>query len=301
MLTNRRFVGLDDYYAVSDFLETLFQPGNRDGNWIRPLWSYMHSHPMLDWGMLGRIRLWEDEGRLVAVAHYESVLGEAFFDVHPDYDRLKPEMLDYACADLARVEPDGQRALTAYISEFDTAFAQHAAARGFQRNPNADRTMMMLETPEGFAPDLKIRDGFRITSLAEENDLVKMDRVLWRGFNHPGEPPVMGVRDRRQMQSSPYFRHDLTLAAVAPNGDFVSFCGMWYEPRNRIALVEPVATDPDYRRLGLGRAVVLEGVRRCAALGARVAFVGSVQEFYRSLGFNPVMAQQAWTWAKAAG
>jgi len=45
---------------------------------------------------------------------------------------------------------------------------------------------------------------------------------------------------------------------------------------------------------------VLEGVRRCAALGARVAFVGSVQEFYRSLGFNPVMAQQAWTWAKAA-
>lgn len=294
MLTSRRFVGIDDYYAVSEFIETLYRPENRDGNWIRPIWSYMHSHPFLDWGALGRIRVWEDDGRVVAVAHYESVLGEAFFELHPDDDRLKPELLDYACAELAREEPDGRRALTAYISEFDPVFTGLAVARGFRRDPDADRTMMMLETPEGFAPDLNVRDGFRITSLAEENDLAKMHRVLWRGFNHPGEPPVLGVRDRRQMQSSPFFRQDLTLAVVAPNGDFVSFCGMWYEPRNRIALVEPVATDPDYRRMGLGRAVVLEGVRRCAALGARVAFVGSVQDFYKSLGFRPVMTQQAW-------
>ena len=114
-------------------------------------------------------------------------------------------------------------------------------------------------------------------------------------------PPAGGVRDRRQMQSSPYFRHDLTLAAVAPKGDFVSYCGMWYEPRNRIALVEPVATDPDYRRLGLGRTVVLEGVRRCAALGARVAFVGSDQDFYKSLGFRTAFVGEAWKWVKVDG
>lgn len=43
--------------------------------------------------------------------------------------------------------------------------------------------------------------------------------------------------------------------------------------------VEPVATDPDYRRMDLGKAAVLEGIRRCGELGAEVAYVGSVKDF----------------------
>jgi predicted N-acetyltransferase YhbS len=54
----------------------------------------------------------------------------------------------------------------------------------------------------------------------------------------------------------------------------------------------PVATDPQYRRMGLGRAAVLEGVRRCAALGARRAYVGSDQAFYQALGFRKVYDSQ---------
>jgi len=32
-------------------------------------------------------------------------------------------------------------------------------------------------------------EGFRIVSMAEECDPRKYNRVLWRGFDHPGEPP----------------------------------------------------------------------------------------------------------------
>jgi predicted N-acetyltransferase YhbS len=46
--------------------------------------------------------------------------------------------------------------------------------------------------------------------------------------------------------------------------------------------------------LGLGRAAVLEGVRRCGALGAEVACVGSAMPFYLSLGFEPVYNRSAW-------
>jgi len=55
---------------------------------------------------------------------------------------------------------------------------------------------------------------------------------------------------------------------------------MWYTPDIDYAVVEPVATDPDYRRMGLGKAVVLEGVRRCFAEGANTIYVGSGQQFY---------------------
>jgi predicted N-acetyltransferase YhbS len=96
------------------------------------------------------------------------------------------------------------------------------------------------------------------------------------------------------MFDTPKARRDLKIAVKAPNGDFVAFCGMFFEANNQFAYVEPVATDPDYRRLGLGKAVVLEGIRRCADLGAKEAFVGSDQLFYQTIGFQKVYNTECW-------
>jgi predicted N-acetyltransferase YhbS len=96
------------------------------------------------------------------------------------------------------------------------------------------------------------------------------------------------------MQSAANFRRDLNIVAIAPDGAYAAYAGTWYEPLNRYAYVEPVATDPTYRRLGLGRAAVLEGVRRCGLLGAEVAYVGSDQEFYKAIGFELIFNTQCW-------
>lgn len=87
---------------------------------------------------------------------------------------------------------------------------------------------------------------------------------------------------------------NLKIAAVAPDGNFVSYCGMWYDPEAGFAVIEPVATDPDYRKLGLGKAVVLEGIRRVGELGAKVVLVGSSQQFYYSIGIRPFSAATLW-------
>ena len=97
------------------------------------------------------------------------------------------------------------------------------------------------------------------------------------------------------MQSAPGFRKDLTIVVEAPDGHFVSYSGTWFEPTNGYAYVEPVATDPDYRRRGLGKAAVLEGIRRCGELGARVAYVGSDLAFYMAIGFVKMHTSQCWT------
>jgi predicted N-acetyltransferase YhbS len=55
-----------------------------------------------------------------------------------------------------------------------------------------------------------------------------------------------------------------------------------------------VATDPDYRRLGLGRAVVLEGIRQTISLGSEMAWVGSEQPFYQAIGFTKTFTSYAW-------
>lgn len=70
---------------------------------------------------------------------------------------------------------------------------------------------------------------------------------------------------------------------------------MWYDAENRFGYVEPVATDPDYRRRGLGKATVVESMRRCGMEGAEVIYVGSAKPFYRSMGFEPLFKHHCWT------
>jgi ribosomal protein S18 acetylase RimI-like enzyme len=63
---------------------------------------------------------------------------------------------------------------------------------------------------------------------------------------------------------------------------------------------EPVGCHPDYRQRGLTRAVMLEGMARLKALGARKAFVNSLatslpaNRLYESSGFRLVDRQRKW-------
>jgi GNAT superfamily N-acetyltransferase len=287
----RPFAGGSDYAAVTEFLADLYQPENRDGNWLWPIWEYAYTHPLFDETSTERIGLWQDAGRIVALATYESRLGEAFFSTSPDHAHLKPEMLAYAEDHLA-ADDDGRR-LRAYVNDFDAPFEAAVLDRGYVNHPDSHRPMSQFAIPSPF-PEISLPDGFHLQSLADDNDLHKWDRCLHRGFNHPGEPPEDGVEGRRRMQSGPHYRNDIAIVAVAPNGDFVSFCGMWFDPANRLAYVEPVATDPDYRRRGLARACVLEGIRRCGELGATVAYVGTDKPFYLSFGFQKLFTRNCW-------
>jgi len=292
-ITFRNYGRPNDFELISQFLIRYYLPNNRDGNWLQPTWEYMHSHPSLDEVSLPRIGIWEEEGEITAVAHYESSLGEAFFQLHPQAKAIKPDLLDYAERNLYGTRASGEKYLQAFINDFDQEFIEIVQARDYKHIPRRDRPLTKFTIPTLF-PEIELPDGFQVKSLADDNDLVKIHRVLWRGFNHPGEPLEDEIEGRIKMQSGPNYRHDLNIVVVASDGFFVAYSGLWFEPVNRYAYVEPVATDPDYRRMGLGRAAVLEGIRRCGVDGATVAYVGSDQAFYHSLGFKPVFTSQCW-------
>ena len=295
-LTFRTYQSPEDYQSISAFLIANHQPGNRDGNWIEPAWEYMHFHPMLDVQYLDRIGIWEDQGVIVAVTHYEWEMGEAFFQFRPGYAYLRGEMLDYAEKTLTfHEEETGGYHLHAFVNDIDESFIDLVKERGYQHDPDQDRPMAMMVIPDPF-PEITLPPGFRLVSLAEEPDWGKVHRVMWRGFNHEGEPDMRPeeLEDRRSMFDTITARRELKIAVAAPNGDFAAFCGMFYQPEGRFGYVEPVATDPAYRRMGLGKAAVLEGIRRCAQLGATHAYVGSNQPFYLSFGFEVIYTSQCW-------
>jgi GNAT superfamily N-acetyltransferase len=205
-------------------------------------------------------------------------------------------MLSYAEENLTGIShEDGRQYLLSFVGIRDVEFQSLVEACGYRKEPARNRPLSEFIIPNPF-PLIVLPDGFTLTSLAEECDWEKVHRVLWRGFDHEGDPPMTGteLEERRRMFDTPRGARDLKIAVVEPGGQFVSFCGMFYEPINHLGYVEPVATDPDYRQMGLGKAAVLEGIRRCAALGATVAYVGSDQQFYLSLGFGVRSTSECW-------
>ncbi len=278
----------EDYHKVRSFFTAL---GYAEFTYTR--WDWMATHGYLDRSAVGRMGLWEDEGETVGAAVFDCQPGQAFCMTLPGYEHLKDEMLQYAAENLSK---GGEFGIT--IADSDTVFQDIAARQGFiaTEQKENDAVFHIDDTSTAYT----LPDGFKITSMKDRYDLRQYRRVLWKGFDHElnGEGEFTFTQGdeqaAREEMERPNVDLDLKVAVVAPDGKFASYCGMWYDPEAGFAAVEPVATDPAYRRMGLGRAVVLEGIRRVGALGAKKVFVGSSQQFYYSIGFRPYATATIW-------
>jgi GNAT superfamily N-acetyltransferase len=279
----------EDFHKVWDFLVRINEKELNTINYLWSRWEWSFSLPFLDEDHLDKIGLWEAKNQVVGLATYESTPGEAFLIYDPAFAVIREEMLQYAIANLRNEEGK----IKVYINDNDREMQLLARAQGL-RPSQEKQPVAVLEITDDLRYSLP--EGFSIVSMKDEYDIWKFGDVLFKGFNHGDNPPRSDqeYKEREISLSGPHSDLDLKICVKAPNGEFASFCGMWFEPRTGNAHVEPVATDPKYRKLGLGKAAVLEGVIRCGKRGAKRAFVGSSQQFYYNIGFDPIVADTAW-------
>jgi predicted N-acetyltransferase YhbS len=292
-LSVRRYSVLSDYQRVSRFLRDHFGRCYENGNWTQCRWEYAHVHGHFNHRLTHRFGIWEDDGEMVGLACYETQPGECYLSAHPDYADLKIEMLDYAEQELCRTE-NGTRKLAAYAFEQESGLLEALKERGYQQEWTESNNVYFYEN--GF-PDCPLPDGFSLISQEDENDLRKINAALWRGFNHEG-PPDGDLDGLAHMHNAPGYRKDLTIMVKAPNGDYACYCGMWLDGVNHFAYLEPLATVPEYRKMGLGKAAVTEAMRRTRQAGATHCFGGGT-EFYNRIGFKTVRQSERWSrqWA----
>jgi len=279
----------EDYNRLRRFyleLEAINYPFGR--------WDWMISHTYLNEEGLSKIGMWFDNDIIVGVSTYDTMLdGKCFFVLKTGYEFLQQEMITYAENNLAN---DGKVQLL--IGDCDTSFQKAAEEMGYVATQNKDCDAVFDIDVNKIQYSLP--EGFSITSMKDSYDLFQYGKVLWKGFNHElnGEgvfaPTAEMLEMCRREFERPNINLELKIAVVAPDGNFASYCGMWQEGASQNALVEPVATDPAYRKMGLGRAAVLEAVRRCGLLGAKRAYVDSSQQFYYNIGFRPCITSTFW-------
>ncbi len=311
----RKYNPDQDFLPIRDLLIETFPLTPKPLNWRFERWNYARYFvsPMLaTYGSgepdMGAVQnaialfndmtgVWENEtGKIVGVVNIEHAdkrhtgWGEAFFQRHPDYDFLLPEMLAFAEENLRDKE---QNRLFFWLYEYDEAMQTLAAARGYQKN--ADNLYHeSVFTIEGELPQPSPPEGYAIQSMADNNDLDRRRKAFGLGFNHPEPKDWPSLLSYQELQKAPDYRKELDLYVVALDGELASFCIVWWDARNRVACLEPVGTAPDYRRKGLARAVCQEAIRRVAALGAEKVIVGSQQEFYLSMGFQKAYGGYSW-------
>lgn len=234
------------------------------------------------------IGIWEDNGKIIALATFELCLGEVYFCIDPSYNFLIEEMLLYAEKSLSK---DG--VIKIIIDDNDREFQKIALDKGYFANQEREH-VSVLDLNNKIQYNLP--DGYKIISMADGWDFYQYNKVMWRGFDHEGEPSQDkgSIEWRKTMLSSPHIIPELILSVIAPNGDYVSHCGIWYKHNTNYAYVEPVATDPNYRKLGLGKAVVLKAALEAQHLGAKKAYVCSSQQFYYRIGFYPASTETWW-------
>lgn len=277
-----------DYHKVRNFFIRL---GYAEFTYTR--WDWMATHGYLDRSSVGKIGIWEDDEQIVGVATFDCQLGESFCLTLPKYDFLKEEMLLYGKDNLSSKGEFG-----VIIADTDSKFQDTAASLGFcaTHEKESDAIFYLDKT----STEYDLPEGFHITTMKETFDLCQYLSVLWKGFNHElnGEGEFQFTKEEeclcKEGMIRPNVDLNLKVAAVAPDGNFAAYCGMWYDPEAGYAVIEPVATDPKYRRMGLGKAVVLEGIKRVGELGAKTALVGSSQQFYYSIGLRPFRTSTIW-------
>jgi mycothiol synthase len=111
----------------------------------------------------------------------------------------------------------------------------------------------------------------------------------------------MSVESRLGWMEHAFYRAEDDLIVVAPDGRIVAFA--WCEvntERNALlgigeGWLDRVGTRRGFRRLGLGRAIVLAALRRLHAEGLAIAILGvdtanptGALELYGGVGFRPV-------------
>lgn len=144
------------------------------------------------------------------------------------------------------------------------------------------------EIPLGHEPD-----GFTVRSCSGLDEVEERARAVYGAFGSSADFERYVERFRRFMQS-PVYSPDMDVVAAAPDGRIAAFCITWADDLNRVGLFEPVGTYPDFQRKGLGRAVMLEGLRRLQARGMQRAILcteagnAPALGLYTGLGFEPV-------------
>ncbi|HEX5692184.1 MAG TPA: GNAT family N-acetyltransferase, partial [Roseiflexaceae bacterium] len=252
------------------------------------------------------LRMWEEDGVLIGfgqlwpLATSEELNGRLMLWVRPEMrgNGLEVQIIDWA-GDLTRslAREQGLPARLRYhIREDQAEWHTLLQSLGFEIDRYSYTMTRSLAEPIA-APH--VPEGFVIREVAGTHEAQQWVEMFNQSFvDHPGSS-VWKVEQALHFMEEPGYRQDLNTVAVAADGTFAGFC--WatiYAEQNarsghQVGEIDVLGTRRGFRNLGLGRALLIEGMRRLKAAGMETARLGVIADnptgalkLYESAGFE---------------
>jgi|ERR687885_327705 mycothiol synthase len=304
-LSARCYGGESDLTAIADLINTCEEVDRLDeGTSISEL-QQKFNKPSLDKSR--DIRLWEDaNGKLIGFAQLwisepgEVIDGRLSFRVHPDARGGDVEAVAIAWGEVRMREVSVMRSspvkLRSSARAEDGDRISVLTSCGFKADRYFFRMARSLSEP---IPEPQFPQGFALIEFAGEQDAAAWVEMFNQSFIDDWNHHDLTVDRFKYTLAKPDYRNDLNLIAVAGDGTFVAFCycHISQEENDRTGRNEGwiayLGTRRGFRKIGLGRAMLLAGLHRLKAAGVATAILGVDAEnssgalrLYESAGFH---------------
>lgn len=302
-LSIRCYAGETDLPAIVELLNTCDAVDQLDDNYAINDLRMEFDDPNTD--QARDLRLWEDNGRLIGFGQTwinfdrEVVDGYLFFRVHPGARNagIEEEIFAWGCDRLreAGSERGWEVILRSGSHENDAARQEFLARQGMTASRYFFRMKRSLNEP---IPEPQLPPGFTLRHVVGDEDVAPWVELFNQSFIDHWNHQELAVDAHRHWLTDPNYRPERDLIAIAPDGTFAAFCFCHIDPadnqrnnRNE-GWISQLGTRRGFRRMGLGRAMLLIGLQRLKAEGVEIAKLGVDAEnptgalrLYESVGF----------------
>lgn len=257
-------------------------------------WLY---YPPLEGDLWTDISLWDDPvnpGRLLGWALLSREWDAYDVYVQPELRGSSAAQSMYCWAESKAVETARQnerkKLNVLWVRNDDAILAEHFGSMGYRLGVGM---LHLTRRLDDFAGVNQAIDGFTVRSCKGLPEVTQRAQAQYGAFAVRAEFEPYVKRFERLM-ASPVYDNSCDIVAAAPDGRIAAFCITWMDQLNRVGLFEPVGTHPDFQRKGLGKAVMVEGLRRMKDCGMQQAIITTDEgnlaaiKLYESLGFQVV-------------
>ena len=264
----RKYVWDRDFESVREFLAEVYDIRTAYTNWIPSEFENIKFGPGGTEYFEEEdeyLKIWEhfDESqevplRVIAVS-FTKPSGGCWLSIHPNYTSEFTEIVRWMENRVRELKGDEveEVKMRFVVDDDDEERITKLLELGFQKDDvDGDKQIRPIDSP---VPAYSLPDGYTIRNAVIEEDFAKYREVQKAVFPH------IKTMSREQLQlysTASFYREDLDIVAVDPDNNFAAFCTVRIDPLSKIAELEPVATHPDHRILGLAKAVICEGLKR---------------------------------------
>ena len=245
------------------------------------------------------IRLWKDEeGKLLAWAVLQIPFWTIDYSYNPELPHLHQRILRWADEQARKIvgTPSGHPAWFVAVLTSQTDRIRDLEQLGFASQENVGDnswTQVLMQHSPSLQEEIALPNGFHIRPLAGAKEMdayVELHQAVFESKN-------MTTEWRNRTLQRPEYIPELDLVVVAPDGRLAAFCIGWLAEDTSGEIsgqIESLGVHADFRKLGLGRAILSALLQELHSKGAKEIYVqtdkhrNAAFRLYESAGFRVI-------------